>query len=290
MTTKPVRNTEAITQSRTVEQLVVGHATSDGAGVKLTRVLTQSLQHRLDPFLMLDAFGSNAPDDYIAGFPDHPHRGFETVTYMIAGRMRHRDNTGHEGLLESGGMQWMTAGRGVIHSEIPQQREGRMEGFQLWLNLSGKDKMCAPWYRDFAAADLPGFITDSGVGVTVIAGESHGITGAVTRQVTEPLYLDLYLPAGTRFTQRLAADHNAFVYVYRGEITIAGQSVPSQRMVILNNGSDGVLIEAHDEARALLIAGRPLGEPIAQYGPFVMNTEQEIYQALKDYREGRLSG
>ena len=290
MTTKPVRNTEAITQSRTVEQLVVGHATSDGAGVKLTRVLTQSLQHRLDPFLMLDAFGSDAPDDYIAGFPDHPHRGFETVTYMIAGRMRHRDNTGHEGLLESGGMQWMTAGRGVIHSEIPQQREGRMEGFQLWLNLSGKDKMCAPWYRDFAAADLPGFITDSGVGVTVIAGESHGITGAVTRQVTEPLYLDLYLPAGTRFTQRLAADHNAFVFVYRGEITIAGQSVPSQRMAILNNGSDGVLIEAHDEARALLIAGRPLGEPIAQYGPFVMNTEQEIYQALKDYREGRLSG
>ena len=290
MTTKPVRNTEAITQSRTVEQLVVGHATSDGAGVKLTRVLTQSLQHRLDPFLMLDAFGSDAPDDYIAGFPDHPHRGFETVTYMIAGRMRHRDNTGHEGLLESGGMQWMTAGRGVIHSEIPQQREGRMEGFQLWLNLPGKDKMCAPWYRDFAAADLPGFITDSGVGVTVIAGESHGITGAVTRQVTEPLYLDLYLPAGTRFTQRLAADHNAFVYVYRGEITIAGQSVPSQRMAILNNGSDGVLIEAHDEARALLIAGRPLGEPIAQYGPFVMNTEQEIYRALKDYREGRLSG
>ncbi len=290
MTTKPVRNTEAITQSRTVEQLVVGHATSDGAGVKLTRVLTQSLQHRLDPFLMLDAFGSDAPDDYIAGFPDHPHRGFETVTYMIAGRMRHRDNTGHEGLLESGGMQWMTAGRGVIHSEIPQQREGRMEGFQLWLNLPGKDNMCAPWYRDFAAADLPGFITDSGVGVTVIAGESHGITGAVTRQVTEPLYLDLYLPAGTRFTQRLAADHNAFVYVYRGEITIAGQAVPSQRMAILNNGSDGVLIEAHDEARALLIAGRPLGEPIAQYGPFVMNTEQEIYQALKDYREGRLSG
>ena len=290
MTTKPVRNTEAITQSRTVEQLVVGHATSDGAGVKLTRVLTQSLQHRLDPFLMLDAFGSDAPDDYIAGFPDHPHRGFETVTYMIAGRMRHRDNTGHEGLLESGGMQWMTAGRGVIHSEIPQQREGRMEGFQLWLNLPGKDKMCAPWYRDFAAADLPGFITDSGVGVTVIAGESHGITGAVTRQVTEPLYLDLSLPAGTRFAQRLAADHNAFVYVYRGEIAIAGQSVPSQRMAILNNGSDGVLIEAHDEARALLIAGRPLGEPIAQYGPFVMNTEQEIYQALKDYREGRLSG
>ena len=276
--------------TRRTQRTVRGHPATDGAGVRLIRVLGIRTVQDFDPFLMLDAFGSDAPDDYIAGFPDHPHRGFETVTYMIAGRMRHRDNTGHEGLLESGGMQWMTAGRGVIHSEIPQQREGRMEGFQLWLNLPGKDKMCAPWYRDFAAADLPGFITDSGVGVTVIAGESHGITGAVTRQVTEPLYLDLSLPAGTRFAQRLAADHNAFVYVYRGEITIAGQSVPSQRMAILNNGSDGVLIEAHDEARALLIAGRPLGEPIAQYGPFVMNTEQEIYQALKDYREGRLSG
>ena len=212
MKTNPAPRNEPISQSRTVERLVVGKATSDGAGVKLTRVLTQSLQRRLDPFLMLDAFGSDNPDDYIAGFPDHPHRGFETVTYMIAGRMRHRDSAGHEGLLENGGVQWMTAGRGVIHSEIPQQEEGAMEGFQLWLNLPGREKMTAPWYRDFAAADLPRFVTDAGVAVTVIAGESHGVAGAVTRDATAPLYLDLHLPAGTRFTQLLPSGHNAWRY------------------------------------------------------------------------------
>jgi hypothetical protein len=289
MSKKP--HADKVSQSRTVEQLIVGKPTSDGAGVKLTRVLTQGLQRRLDPFLMLDAFGSDNPDDYIAGFPDHPHRGFETVTYMIAGRMRHRDNAGHEGLLENGGVQWMTAGRGVVHSEIPQQEEGVMEGFQLWLNLPGKDKMCAPWYRDFAAADLPRFVTDAGVAVTVIAGASHGVSGAVAREATEPLYLDLHLPAGSRFAQALPPGHNAFVYVYRGAVSIAGSAVPAQRMAILANDAlaDGVVIEAKGEARALLIAGRPLEEPIAQYGPFVMNTEQEIYQALNDFREGRLA-
>lgn len=286
----PVRPNTPVTRSRTVERLVAGMATADGAGVKLTRVLTQSLQRRLDPFLMLDAFGSDRPGDYIAGFPDHPHRGFETITYMIAGRLRHRDSAGHEGLLENGGVQWMTAGRGVIHSEIPQQEEGLMEGFQLWLNLPARDKMCAPWYRDFAAGDLPRFVTESGVEVTVIAGESHGITGAVTRDATAPLYLDLHLPAGTRFEQPLPAGHNAFVYVYRGEAVIAGTPVPAQRMAILANEAEasGVVVEATRESRVLLIAGAPLGEPIAQYGPFVMNTEQEIYQALNDFRDGRL--
>lgn len=289
--TNSVLRTEPIQQPRTVEQLVVGKATSDGAGVKLTRVLAQSLQRRLDPFLMLDAFGSHNPEDYIAGFPDHPHRGFETITYMIAGRMRHRDSAGHEGLLENGGVQWMTAGRGVIHSEIPQQEEGVMEGFQLWLNLPARDKMTAPWYRDFAAAELPRFVTDAGVAVTVVAGESHGVAGAVTREATAPLYLDLHLPAGARFAQSLPAEHNAFVYVYRGEISIAGNQVPAGRLAILANDTqaDGVVIEAATEAKALLIAGRPLHEPIAQYGPFVMNTEQEIYQALNDFRDGRLA-
>ncbi|MCC8986945.1 MAG: pirin family protein [Candidatus Contendobacter sp.] len=289
--TNPTHPTERITRSRTVEQLVAGKATSDGAGVKLTRVLTQSLQRRLDPFLMLDAFGSDQPDDYLAGFPDHPHRGFETITYMIAGRMRHRDSAGHEGLLENGGVQWMTAGRGVIHSEIPQQEEGVMEGFQLWLNLPARDKMTEPWYRDFAAADLPGFVTDAGVAVTVIAGESHGVIGAVTREATAPLYLDLHLPAGARFTQSLPAGRHAFIYVYRGAVSIAGSEIPMQRMAILSNDAqaDGVTIGALGEARALLIAGQPLNEPIAQYGPFVMNTEQEIYQALNDFRDGRLA-
>ena len=279
-----------VTLSRTVERLITGQATSDGAGVKLTRVLTQDLQHRLDPFLMLDAFGSDNPHDYIAGFPDHPHRGFETVTYMIAGRMRHRDSAGHEGLLENGGVQWMTAGKGVIHSEIPQQADGVMEGFQLWLNLPGRDKMQDPWYRDFNHNDLPQWVTQDGVAVTVIAGTSHGVTGAVTRDATQPLYLDVHLPAGTRFEQSLPPGHNAFVYVYRGEVSISGKAIPMQRMAILKNdaASDGVVIEASADAKVLLIAGKPLKESIAQYGPFVMNTQQEIFQAINDFRDGRL--
>ncbi len=288
---KRIQTSEQVVRPRTIERLVVGKPTSDGASVKLTRVLTQGLQHRLDPFLMLDAFGSDKADDYIAGFPDHPHRGFETVTYMIAGRMRHRDSAGHEGLLENGGVQWMTAGRGVIHSELPEQQAGVMEGFQLWLNLPARDKMCEPWYRDFAAADLPRFTTDAEVDVTVIAGESHGVTGAVTRETTAPLYLDIDLPAGARFAQILPPGHNAFLYVYRGEVQVAGSDVPTQRMAILANDpdADGVLVEAVASSRVLLIAGQPLRESIAQYGPFVMNNEQEIYQALADYREGRLA-
>lgn len=281
---------QTVTQTRTVEQLIAGQATSDGAGVKLTRVLTHNLQHRLDPFLMLDAFGSDQPDDYIAGFPDHPHRGFETITYMIAGRMLHRDSAGHEGLLENGGVQWMTAGKGVIHSEIPQQEEGVMEGFQLWLNLPKRYKMITSWYRDFKNADLPKFVTAEGVAVTVIAGESHGVSGAVTRDATQPNYLDLHLPAGARFAQQLPAGHNAFVYVYRGEVCIAGKAVPVQRMAILANDAqaDGVVIEASVDAKLLLVSGQPLKEPIVQYGPFVMNSQDEIYQALSDFRDGRL--
>src|SRR6266567_365279 len=177
-TTQADLRNEVVTRLRGVEQIIAGQPTSDGAGVKLTRVLTQPLQRRLDPFLMLDAFGTDDPQDYIGGFPDHPHRGFETVTYMIAGRMRHRDSAGHEGLLQNGGVQWMTAGRGVIHSELPEQEDGRMEGFQLWLNLPATDKMRAPWYRDIPAAEIPEF-THDGVSVHVIAGESHGVRGAM---------------------------------------------------------------------------------------------------------------
>jgi len=282
---------EHIARPRGVEQLVTGRPTSDGAGVKLTRVLTQSLQRRLDPFLMLDAFGTDNPEDYIAGFPDHPHRGFETVTYMIAGRMRHRDSAGHDGLLQNGGMQWMTAGRGVVHSELPEQEEGRMEGFQLWLNLPARDKLCVPWYRDFQAVDIPRFTTSTGVTVRVLAGASHGVAGAVQRETTEPLYLDLEMPAGTMFAQPLPPGHNAFVHVYRGTLDIGGTDVPAQKMAILDNaqGSDGLLLKAAQAARALLIAGKPLGEPIVQYGPFVMNTQDEIARAVQDYRAGRFT-
>ena len=289
-TTSPNPSTQPVTYTRKVERLVTGQATSDGAGVKLSRILTQDLQHRLDPFLMLDAFGSDKPDDYIAGFPDHPHRGFETVTYMIAGRMLHRDSAGNEGLLQNGGVQWMTAGQGVIHSEIPQQDQGVMEGFQLWLNLHSSEKMNRPWYRDFQNEQLPQLQTPDGVKVTVIAGVSHGVQGAVTRAITQPVYLDVHMPKGARFEQALPTNHNAFVYVYRGEVRIGGQVVPLQRMAILANSpqADGVVIEASADAKLILVSGLPLKEPIVQYGPFVMNTKEEIYQALQDFRDGRL--
>ncbi|MGC2048767.1 MAG: pirin family protein [Gallionella sp.] len=284
-------NQIALRQSRGIERLIEGIATSDGAGVKLTRVLSGKLQKRLDPFLMLDAFGSDDPDDYIAGFPDHPHRGFETVTYMLSGRMRHRDSAGHEGLLENGGVQWMTAGRGVIHSEIPEQEDGVMEGFQLWVNLPSQRKMTEPWYRDFPGAAIPEYVTPQGVTVRVIAGNSNGVAGAITREITEPLYLDIHVPAGAEFSTALPASHNAFIYVYRGAVTVDGTQVESRRMGILSNTSvaDGVTLSAKEDARLILVAGKPLNEPIAQYGPFVMNTQQEIHQALNDYNNGYLA-
>lgn len=289
--TVPATATETVQRSRTVDRVVRGIATSDGAGVKLTRVLTQNLQRRLDPFLMLDAFGTDNKDDYIGGFPDHPHRGFETITYMLAGRMRHRDSAGHEGLLENGGAQWMVAGSGVVHSELPEQEDGRMEGFQLWLNLPAADKMTTPWYRDVPAAAIPTVELPSGGTVRVLAGASHGVAGAVTRPVTEPLYLDVHLPAGQSFAQALPAGHNAFVYVYRGAVTIGDAVVEAQRMGVLDNagGSDGVVVTAGEDTRFLLIAGQPLNEPIAQYGPFVMNTQDQIYQTLADFRDGRFA-
>ena len=274
--------------TRRVERLVLGQATSDGAGVRLTRVLTQDLQRRLDPFLMLDAFRNENPEDYIGGFPDHPHRGFETVTYMIAGRMRHRDSAGNEGLLGPGGAQWMTAGSGLIHSELPEQEQGLMEGFQLWVNLPAKAKMSAPGYRDIPSSAIPELRTAEGVLVRAIAGESHGTHGAVQRPDTEPLFLDLHLPAGTRFFQPLPAGHNAFTYTYRGSVRIGGTEVPDRHMAILaNDGADGVAAEAAaDDARMLIVAGRPLREPIVQYGPFVMNTQAEIERAFVDFQQG----
>jgi redox-sensitive bicupin YhaK (pirin superfamily) len=282
---------QTVGSERGVERLVAGQATRDGAGVKLTRVLTSDLQHRLDPFLMLDAFGTDNPGDYIGGFPDHPHRGFETVTYMIAGRMRHRDSAGHEGLLTNGGVQWMTAGRGVIHSEMPEQENGRMEGFQLWLNLAAQDKMQPAGYRDIPSTEVPE-LNVPGITVRVIAGSSHGVQGAMRRERTEPLMLDVHLDAGAVFEQPLPVTHNAFVYVYRGVLKIIDRLVETQRMAILANppGSDGVVLRALDEpVRALVIAGRPLREPIMQHGPFVMNTREQLLQAVQDYQSGRLA-
>ena len=286
-------------RSRSVERTVRGQPTSDGAGVRLTRVLTQPLQRRLDPFLMLDAFGSDSADDYVGGFPDHPHRGFETVTIMLEGRMRHRDSVGNVGLLEPGSVQWMTAGRGSIHSEMPEQEEGRMAGFQLWVNLAAADKMTAPAYRDIAPNAVPEYIDAAGVRVRVIAGASHGTAGAVTRPKTEPVVLDLALPPGSSFDAELPAGHNAFVYVFAKTPVVVGgpgaAAVEPDRMAILANDarSDGVRLavsaDATEPARVLLVAGRPLGEPIAQYGPFVMNTTAELQRAVEDFQRGALA-
>jgi len=291
---------DSISRSRRVERLVRGQPTSDGAGVKLTRVLTQPLQQRLDPFLMLDAFGSDSAGDYIGGFPDHPHRGFETVTVMKAGRMRHHDSVGNTGLLEPGSVQWMTAGRGIIHSEMPEQEEGRMAGFQLWVNLAAKDKMQPPAYRDVPPAGVPVFALDDGATLRVIAGSTHGVTGAVTRPTTEPLVLDITLPPGTAIEVPVPAGHNAFAYAYGGGTLLVGDAadtspVASEHMAILANeaAADGVRFAAPADAtvasQVLFVAGRPLREPIAQYGPFVMNNVREIQQAVADYQRGVLA-
>jgi quercetin 2,3-dioxygenase len=291
-TTTTLQGTSTLQRSRRVERVVHGQPTSDGDGVKLTRVLTQPLQKRLDPFLMLDAFGSDAASDYIGGFPSHPHRGFETVTIMLEGRMRHKDSVGNVGLLEPGSVQWMTAGRGIIHSEMPEQEEGRMAGFQLWVNLAAKDKMTAPAYRDVPPSGVPVIALEGGGSVRVIAGEALGVEGAVTRPTTEPLVLDIVLPAGSSFDAALPAGHNAFVYVYGGGAVDVGDIEParidSERMAILANdpAADGVRLTAQTDARVLLVAGAPLDEPIAQYGPFVMNSTAEIHQAVADFQRG----
>ncbi|OBU84891.1 pirin family protein [Chromobacterium subtsugae] len=275
-------------RSRKVERIVNGQEVSDGAGVRLLRVLTQPLQRRLDPFLMLDEFRSDNPDDYIAGFPSHPHRGFETVTYMLAGRMRHRDNAGNEGLLGPGGLQWMTAGRGIVHSEVPEQQDGLMHGFQLWINLPAADKMTAPGYRDIQAADIPSWQDADGNQLKLLAGRFDGRHGAIERPSTEPLYLDIALPANGSLWLPLPAGHHAFAYLYQGELQAGGADIRARQLAVLDNEGEGLLLaNGGAPSRLLLLAARPLGEPIAQWGPFVMNTRQEIEQAMEDYSEGR---
>jgi len=281
---------------RDVERIIKGQATSDGDGVKLTRLLTQDLQHRLDPFLMLDAFGSDEATDYVGGFPDHPHRGFETVTYMLKGRMRHHDSAGNTGLLEDGGVQWMTAGKGVIHSEMPEQKEGRMSGFQLWLNLPSHQKMCAPWYKDIQRDDVPEKTLPNGVMIRVIAGESQNTLGAIQREVTQPLFLDVHFPGDgstSSFEQFIPSGHNAFLYVYHGSISVIGgsktQSVLSKEMAILSSEAENVALTADLETKLILISGAPLRENIVQYGPFVMNTKEEIIKAVEDFRNGQFA-
>lgn len=283
-----------MTHLRKVLSIQAGQPTSDGAGVRLTRVFGGPGVEQFDPFLMLDEFGSDKPDEYIAGFPPHPHRGFETVTYMLEGRMRHEDHMGNVGLLQSGGVQWMTAARGIIHSEMPEQEEGVMRGFQLWLNLPGKSKLGDASYRDIQPQDIPRLTTANGVEVVVIAGRfDDGVdrqTGAVQRPDTEPQYFDFHMPPGSGIVPRLPDGHRALLYVYEGSLEVEGcaQSVSASRLVRLADEGE-LQISSVAGARVLLIAGKPLREPIVQYGPFVMNTREEIEQALRDFRDDRLT-
>ncbi|MBI3504882.1 MAG: pirin family protein [Proteobacteria bacterium] len=274
-------------RERGVARIVRGQPTSDGAGVRLTRVIGTRELPDLDPFLMLDEFGSDDPDAYIAGFPDHPHRGFETVTYMLDGRMRHADNKGNVGLLGPGSVQWMTAGRGIVHSEMPEQQEGLMRGFQLWVNLPAADKMCEPAYQDLAADRMPVVEIGDGSRVKVIAGRYAGASGPVAARTTEPLYLDVGLAPQASLAIPVAQGHNAFLYVYEG-VAVAGTTPLGKGELALLSDGDRVTLRTGDEpARAILVAGKPIGEPVAKYGPFVMNTETEIRQAMADYRAGK---
>jgi len=290
--------TQSTPAPRPVRQVVTGMPTSDGAGVRLRRVIGQPQLPELDPFLLLDEFGTDKAEDYIAGFPDHPHRGFETVTYMLDGRMRHRDNHGNEGLLVPGSVQWMTAGRGLVHSEMPEQQQGRMRGFQLWLNLPAREKMTAPKYQEFGPERIPTASPANGVAVKVIAGRVAEVTGPISQPATDPTYLDVSLEPGATFVQALPAGHAAFLYVFEGAMEVGADAsasvVRTQELAVLGEGAEIRLkgastgADGRSAARAILVAGRPLREPVARYGPFVMNTRAELQQAFADFQSGRL--
>jgi quercetin 2,3-dioxygenase len=279
---------------RQVVKTVTGQATSDGAGVRLKRVIgTPALDH-LDPFLLLDEFKSDRADDYLAGFPDHPHRGFETVTYMLAGAMRHQDHVGNQGELIAGSVQWMTAGRGIVHSEMPQQKDGLMWGFQLWVNLPARDKMTAPRYQDIPPERIPEVSLAEGVQARVIAGEAGGARGPVEGIATEPLYLDMRMAPHARVSLDVPREQNAFAYVYDGRAGLGpasdggGRELSAGQLAVLGDGDRLTVTTGDTAGRFLLLAARPLREPVARYGPFVMNTREQIAQAVEDYQQGRL--
>ena len=280
------------TEYARVGRIVPGMPTSDGAGVRLTRLIGTPQLPQLDPFLMLDEFGTDRPEEYLAGFPDHPHRGFETVTYMLDGRMRHRDNHGNEGVLVPGSVQWMTAGRGLVHSEMPEQEEGRMRGFQLWVNLPARLKMTDPRYQEFAPEKIPVARPVDGVEVKVVAGRVGEVEGPIRQPATDPVYLDVALAAGMAWEHVLPEGHNAFAYVFEGSASVGGdgqaRELVAPQLAVLEGGARLRLqAGAQGTARILVVAGRPLGEPVARHGPFVMNTQQELVQAFQDFQAGR---
>lgn len=272
---------------RAITQIVAAQEVTEGAGVSVFRSIGTRVRRNLDPFLMLDQFSTYNPDDYIAGFPNHPHRGFNTFTYMIDGHMRHGDSMGNSGDLGPGGAQWMKAGSGIIHSEMPQQESGRMRGFQLWVNLPAEKKMTAPEYQDVSPESIPGVKNEVGR-VRIIAGEFNGIRGPVADPDTDFQFLDVTLTANKDFVHRLAGNETAFIYVFEGSATVGDVNVKEQQLAVLGEGEQVKVMADSNAARFLLVAGRALGEPIVQYGPFVMNTREEIEQALADYRDGKL--
>jgi redox-sensitive bicupin YhaK (pirin superfamily) len=280
------------TPQNTVKEVVAttpGVPATDGDGVRMTRVIGSQELNMLDPFLLLDAFESDQPQDYIGGFPSHPHRGFETVTYLLAGRMRHKDNAGNEGVIEPGGVQWMTAGKGIVHSEMPEQENGLLMGFQLWVNLPARAKMTEPAYQEFSPADTPLEVRENGTEVRVIAGTTDaGTTGAVKNGFVHPTYLDVSLPAGQSFTQSVGAGDSSFLFVIDGELE-AGEQAASlgRRMLGILGEGDSIRVHTATGARFLLVSAQPLNEPVARGGPFVMNTKDEIMQAFDDYKHNR---
>ncbi len=274
--------------SRTVSKIVKGESTFDGEGVKLTRVIGTRELSEVDPFLLLDYFSSDNPNDYIGGFPSHPHRGFETVTYMLNGLMKHKDSNGSEGVLRAGGAQWMTAGRGVLHSELPQQEDGLLAGFQLWVNLPSALKMCEPHYANAEPDEIPEIRGDDGSIVRIIAGSYMDTRGAISGVSAEPKYLDIFLPEKSDITIPVEEGFSAFVYVFEGVIEIGeeSESVDTGHLAVLGDGNTLRIRTDRSKARAILVAARPFNEPVARYGPFVMNTKEEIETAISDYRKG----
>ncbi|MCX4189047.1 pirin family protein [Methylophaga sp. OBS3] len=280
-----------MTQIREVKKWIRGQMTSDGAGVSLRRLIASHELDMLDPFLLFDAFGSSNPDDYIAGFPPHPHRGFETVTYMLAGKMRHEDSAGNAGVIETGGVQWMTAGKGIIHSEKPEQEQGLLAGFQLWVNLPASQKMIAPRYQEMPAKDIPEEIHDDGLQIRVVAGETkQGTQGVIDNSFIEPVYFVVNAPVGSVLNEQVPASHNGFVYVAKGRVQIGSReaSVPERSLAVLAEG-DSVQIRAEEDSIYIVVAGKPLNEPVERAGPFVMNTRAQLEQAFDDYRNGRFA-
>ncbi len=278
--------------TRELRTLTSGQPVSDGDGVKMTRIIGTPELNMLDPFLLLDVFETDQEQDYINGFPSHPHRGFETVTYLLAGSMRHKDSAGHEGVIEAGGVQWMTAGKGIIHSEMPEQKSGLLQGFQLWVNLPASEKMQAPAYQEFPANKIAVEYLDNGAEIRVISGSTNnGTTGPVMNHYVNPIYMDVYLPEGKAFEQAIGVSDNAFIFVIKGELSVGNltRKIGHHQMGVLYGG-DQVIVSANEESKFLLVSAHPLNEPVARGGPFVMNTKAEILRAFEDFKQNKFLG